>query len=85
MVKDKDGNETELLCLACNKPITLPKYIVEDYKGEVGCQECGYILYLKLEDWYVREYRIIRDNATEMAAKKTMEELRKALQEPERG
>ena len=48
----------EIKCLLCNKPIKLPKYIdTEDYDGEVVCQECKSLLYIRLLKSKVKKYK----------------------------
>ena len=49
----------EIECLLCEKPIELPPYIdTEDYDGEVVCQECKSLLYIKLGKSKLLKYRI---------------------------
>ena len=46
-------------CLVCDKPLKLPEYIdTEDYDGEVVCQECQSLLYIKLVKSKVQKYRL---------------------------
>ena len=46
-------------CLLCEKPIKLPKYVdTENYDGEVVCQECQSLLYIKLVKSKVQKYRV---------------------------
>ncbi len=45
-------------CLLCEKPIKLPKYIdTENYDGEVVCQECKSLLYIRLLKSKVKKYK----------------------------
>ena len=47
-------------CLACDTPLKLPEYIdTEDYDGEVVCQKCTSLLYIKLAKSKVRKYRVV--------------------------
>lgn len=76
----------EIECLLCEKPIKLPKYIdTEDYDGEVVCQECESLLYIKLVKSKVRKYRIEKRGFRELSAEevvklfKTMDEKKKEL------
>jgi len=49
----------EIECLLCEKSIKLPKYIdTENYEGEVVCQECQSLLYIKLVKSKVQKYRV---------------------------
>jgi len=39
----------EIGCLACSKIIKMPQYIdTEKYDGQVVCEECNSLLYIKL-------------------------------------
>lgn len=76
----------QIECLLCEKPIELPKYIdTEDYDGEVVCQECESLLYIKLVKSKVRKYRIEKRGFRELSAEevvklfKTMDEKEKEL------
>lgn len=80
MVEDRDGKQTDLLCLVCDEPIKLAKYIVANYKGEVVCQKCKSVLHLKLAYSQVAEYRIVKDKTAETAAMETIRRLREAYE-----
>lgn len=62
MVAEREGKEgkmVEIECLLCEKPIKLPKYIdTENYEGEVVCQECQSLLYIKLVKSKLQKYRV---------------------------
>jgi len=46
-------------CLACGKTIKVPQYIdTEKYDGQVVCEECNSLLYLKLVKERVQKYNI---------------------------
>ena len=48
----------EIECLLCEKPIKLPRHIdTEDYDGDVVCQECKSLLYIKLVKSKLLKYR----------------------------
>ena len=50
-------------CLACGESIELPPHIdTEDYDGEVPCQECGALLYIKLVKSKLRKYKVVDKN-----------------------
>lgn len=50
----------EIECLVCGRPIKIPEFIPTDnYDGQVACQECGSLLYVKLEESKVRKYKIV--------------------------
>ena len=74
----------EIECLLCEKPIKLPKYIdTEDYDGEVVCQECESLLYIKLVKSKVRKYRIEKRGFRELSAEEVVK-LFKAMDEKEK-
>ena len=50
----------EIECLACGKPIKMPKYIdPKQYDGQVVCQECESLLHVKLAKGKVQKYAIV--------------------------
>ena len=50
----------EIECLACGKTVKMPKYIdPETYDGQVICQECEALLYVKLAKGKVQKYKIV--------------------------
>ena len=58
----------EIECLLCEKHIKLPQYIdAEDYDGEVVCQECQSLLYIKLVKSKVQKYRIKKRGFRELS------------------
>ena len=64
----------EIECLLCEKPIKLPKCIdTEDYDGEVVCQECQSLLYIKLVKSKLRKYRIKERGFRGPSADETLE------------
>jgi len=85
------GKMVEIECLLCEKPIKLPKYIdTENYDGEVVCQECESLLYIKLVKGKLQKRRVKqkgfrRFSAEEMASLfKILAEKRKELLAEER-
>jgi uncharacterized Zn finger protein (UPF0148 family) len=56
---ERRGKMVEIECLLCGKPLNLPRYInPEDYDGEVVCQECESLLYIKLVKSELKKYSI---------------------------
>jgi DNA-directed RNA polymerase subunit RPC12/RpoP len=52
----------ELGCLACSKIIKVPQYIdTEKYDGQVVCEECNSLLYIKLVKGKVEKYKLIEN------------------------
>jgi len=52
----------EIECLACGKIVKLPQFIDTDdydYDGQIVCQECKSLLYVKLLKGKVRKYKLI--------------------------
>ena len=48
----------EIKCLLCEKPLEIPTYIdTEDYDGEVVCQECKSLLYIRILKSKVKKYK----------------------------
>ena len=59
----------EIEYLLCEKPIKFPKYIdTEDYDGEVVCQECESLLYIKLVKSKVQKYSVKQRGFRELSA-----------------
>ncbi len=59
----------EIQCLACEKAIKprqlndTDNYDTENYDGQVVCQECKSLLYVKLVKGKVQKYKIIEDKS----------------------
>jgi len=71
----------EIECLLCEKPIKLPEYIdTENYEGEVVCQECESLLYIKLVNSKVQKYRVKQRGFRRVSAGEVIE-MRKMLDE----
>jgi DNA-directed RNA polymerase subunit RPC12/RpoP len=57
--------ETE--CLACWKPLNIPKDIIpknietDDYDGQVVCKECKSLLHVKLVKGKLQKYKIVAE------------------------
>ncbi len=52
----------EIGCLACSKIIKLPQYIdTEKYDGQVVCEECNSLLYIKLVKGKVEKFKIVEN------------------------
>lgn len=52
----------EISCLACSKIIKMPQYIdTEKYDGQVVCEECNSLLYIKLVKGKVEKYKLIEN------------------------
>jgi hypothetical protein len=53
----------EIDCLACGEILVLPKYInVDKYDGQLTCQGCNSLLYIKLVKGSVQKYKIVENN-----------------------
>lgn len=47
-------------CLGCMQELIIPKWInKDDYKGQVRCDKCRGLLYLKYKDGKLREYKLV--------------------------
>jgi transcription elongation factor Elf1 len=54
----------EIECLVCGEVVNIPSYIDTDrYDGQVICQECKSLLYVKLVKEKVQKYKIIEDKS----------------------
>ena len=59
----------EIECLACGKAIKprqlndTDNYDTENYDGQVVCQECKSLIYVKLVKGKVQKYKIIEDKS----------------------
>ena len=52
----------EIQCLACDKTLKLPQFVYTDnYDGQVVCQECKSLLYVKLVKGKVQKYKIVEN------------------------
>jgi len=52
----------EIGCLACSKIIKMPQYIdTEKYDGQVVCEECNSLLYIKLVKGKVEKYKLLEN------------------------
>ncbi len=52
----------EIECLACGKTIKIPPFIdTEKYDGQVTCQECNSLLYVKLVQEKVQKYKVVEN------------------------
>ncbi len=52
----------EIECLVCEKIINIPNYIdTEKYEGQMVCQECKSILYVKLVKGKVQKYKVLEN------------------------
>ena len=50
----------EIQCLACDKTLNLPQFVnTDNYDGQVVCQECKALLYVKLVKSKVLKYKIV--------------------------
>ena len=49
----------EIECLACGKAVKLPQFIdIDNYDGQVVCQECKSLLHVKLVEGKVQKYKV---------------------------
>ena len=54
----------DIKCLSCDKTLELPQYIdTDNYDGQLVCQECKSLLYVKLVKGKVQKYKIIEDKS----------------------
>jgi len=52
----------EIECLVCGKTIKIPPFIDnEKYDGQVTCQECNSLLYVKLVQGKVQKYKVVEN------------------------
>lgn len=50
----------EIECLACAKAVKLPQFIdIDNYDGQVVCQECKSLLHVKLVKGKVQKYKVV--------------------------
>ena len=50
----------EIQCLACDETLKLPKFIdADNFDGQLVCQKCKALLYVKLVKGKVRKYKIV--------------------------
>jgi hypothetical protein len=54
----------KIQCLACDKTLVLPQFVnTNNYDGQVVCQECKSLLYLKLVEEELLKYKIVENKA----------------------
>ena len=52
----------EIECLACGKTVKLREFIdTDNYDGQVVCQECNSLLYVKLVQERVQKYKVVEN------------------------
>ena len=50
----------EIQCLVCSKVLKIPKSVdTNKFEGQILCQECKSLLYIKLVNEKVQKYRIL--------------------------
>ena len=50
----------DIKCLACGKTVKIPEYIDSDnYDGQLVCDKCKSLLYIKLVASKVRKYKVV--------------------------
>jgi DNA-directed RNA polymerase subunit RPC12/RpoP len=53
-------------CLACGKPLNIPSYVdAEDYDGQIRCQGCDALLYVRFKSSKVRKYKVVERQPTD--------------------
>jgi len=68
----------EIECLACGKPLEIPKYIdTEKYDGEMVCQECESLLHVKLVKGKVQKYEYVKNLVPRRMSKELVEQLKR--------
>ena len=92
MIKGRESEVVDVLCLACNEPIKFAPYIDPEagYDGHVVCQECMSLLNIKLVKSKVQKYSIEKINSKvlvevlkEMAGLSTIDEIIKLRNAPD--
>ena len=72
----------EVECLVCGKVVKLPQFIdTENYDGQVVCQECDSLLYIKLVRSKVQGYKVVKWHFRNFGITGAKEKLRKTLDE----
>ena len=52
----------DIKCLACGKTVELPQFIdTDNYDGQIVCQECKSLLYVKLIKGKVQKHKIVEN------------------------
>ena len=69
-----------LECLVCGENFSIPMFInIDNYDGQVVCQNCKTLLYLRLVQSKVKRYKVVDERFGQMNAS----ELRQMLDEAE--
>ena len=69
----------QLECLVCGNNFPIPTFInVENYDGQVVCQNCASLLHLKLVQSKVRQYRVVEEGFGKLTAEENFQTLEEA-------
>ena len=71
-----------LECLICGKTFQIPKFVnIENYNGQVVCQNCGSLLHIRLIQSKVRQYKVVEEGFRNEKAEEIQQVLGEAEQE----
>ena len=79
---------TGIECILCKNTIKFPAYVGQDYSGDLLCDTCGSLLCIKLDQWEVKEFKVLENRLEKWRWLEKMKELQeravKSLAGPEK-
>ncbi len=70
-----------LECLVCGENFPIPMFInVDNYDGQVVCQNCASLLHLRLVQSKVRQYKVVEEKFGQMNALEIQQTFKEAEQ-----